>query len=146
MNWRLCTSSYSAGSTRPDAGLRPPYRGLWPIAAFGRRRPRIAAFGRRRRSRDRDRCCNCRSMKFVAKICDGTRQILALCDHKFVIVKKRFETGIVLQPILSPLMTHARFLDNRPPVPLRSLRFARFLSTGGDNSRKRSLQHSCDDY
>ena len=24
-------------------------------------------------------------------------------------------------------------LDNRPPVPLRSLRFARFLSTGGDN-------------
>ena len=54
-------------------------------------------------------------------------------DHKFVIVKKRFETGLVLQPILSPLMTHARFLDNRPPVPLRSLRFARFLSTGGDN-------------
>ena len=34
--------------------------------------------------------------------------------------------------ILPPLMTHARFLDNRPPVPLRSLRFARFLSTGGD--------------
>ena len=33
--------------------------GLWPIAAFGRRRPWIAAFGRRRRSRDRDRCCNC---------------------------------------------------------------------------------------
>ena len=24
-------------------------------------------------------------------------------------------------------------LDNRPPVPLRSLRFARFLSTGGDD-------------
>ena len=43
------------------------------------------------------------------KNCDGTRQILALCDHKFVIVKKRFKTGGVLQPLLSPLMTHARF-------------------------------------
>ena len=25
------------------------------------------------------------------------------------------------------------FPDNRPPLPLRSLRFARFLSTGGEN-------------
>ena len=30
-------------------------------------------------------------------------------------------------------MTHVPVLpDNRPPVPLRSLRFARFLGTGGD--------------
>ena len=44
-------------------------------------------------------------------------------------------TPLVLRPILSPLMTRARFPDNRPPPrALRSLRFARFLSTGGDNS------------
>ena len=30
-------------------------------------------------------------------------------------------------------MTRARFPDNRPPRALRSLRFARFLSTGGEN-------------
>ena len=65
-NWRLfCTGPCSAGSTRPDAGLRTP-----SIAAFDRSRPSaavgrgpwIAAIDRRRRSRDRDRCCNCRSM------------------------------------------------------------------------------------
>ena len=39
--------------------------------------------------------------ELIAKICDGTRQILALCDHKFVIVKKRFKTGVVLHPLLS---------------------------------------------
>ena len=37
LNWRLCTDSCSTGSTRPDAGLRPP-----PIAAFGRSRPSAA--------------------------------------------------------------------------------------------------------
>jgi len=37
-NWRLfCTGSCSAGSTRPDAGLRTP-----SIAAFGRSRPSAA--------------------------------------------------------------------------------------------------------
>ena len=36
-------------------------RGLWPIDAFGRRRPWIAAFGCRRRSRDRE-SMQCRSM------------------------------------------------------------------------------------
>ena len=40
LNWRLCTGSCSAGSTRPDAGLRPP-----SIAAFGRSLP-SAAVGR----------------------------------------------------------------------------------------------------
>ena len=70
--------------------------------------------------------------ELIAKNCDGTRQILALCDHKFVIVKKRFETGVVLQPLLSPLMTHARFyLIAAPPcAALASLRS--LLSTGGD--------------
>ena len=80
--------------------------------------------------------------KFIAKICDGTRQILALCDHKFAIVKKRFETGLVLQPLLSPLMTHARFPDNRPP-PCRYARFASLaLSTGGDNPPPKPLRPS----
>ena len=37
LNWRLCTGSCSAGSTRPDADLRPP-----SIAAFGRSRPLAA--------------------------------------------------------------------------------------------------------
>ena len=37
LNWRLCTGSCSAGSTRPDAGLRPP-----SIAAFGRSLPSAA--------------------------------------------------------------------------------------------------------
>ena len=40
LNWRLCTGSCSAGSTRPDAGLRP-----LSIAAFGRSLP-SAAVGR----------------------------------------------------------------------------------------------------
>ena len=37
LNWHLCTGSCSAGSTRPDAGLRPP-----SIAAFGRSLPSAA--------------------------------------------------------------------------------------------------------
>ena len=37
LNWRLCTGSCSAGSTRPDADLRPP-----AIATFGRYRPSAA--------------------------------------------------------------------------------------------------------
>ena len=37
LNWRLCTGSCSAGSTRPYAGLRPP-----SIAAFGRSLPSAA--------------------------------------------------------------------------------------------------------
>ena len=57
--------------------------------------------------------------------------ILAICDHKFGIVNER-ATLIVLHRLLSPLMARARVPDNRPHVPLRSLRFARFLSTGGD--------------
>ena len=44
-------------------------RGLWPIAAFGRRRPWIAAFSRRRRSRDRE-SMQCRSMNLgIVRIC-----------------------------------------------------------------------------
>ena len=35
--WRFCPGSCSAGSTRPDAGLRPP-----SIAAFGRSLPSAA--------------------------------------------------------------------------------------------------------
>ena len=37
LNWRRCTGSCSAGSTRPDADLRPP-----SIAAFGRSRSSAA--------------------------------------------------------------------------------------------------------
>ena len=32
LNWRLCTGSCSAGSTRPDAGLRPPSIASRPLA------------------------------------------------------------------------------------------------------------------
>ena len=32
LNWRLCTGSFSAGSTRPDAGLRPPSIAPRPLA------------------------------------------------------------------------------------------------------------------
>ena len=69
---------------RPSAA---PYRGLWPIAAFGRRRPRIAAFGRRRRTRDRDRCCNCRSMNSKNLRWHPAKFWPFVIDHKFAIVE-----------------------------------------------------------